>query len=81
MLLTKQENFKQQDSCAECFARALSRTANRSSLDIIDHTHQLGKFTVARPFFAQALGQTMTICCQVVLYLTFLTKTLISSNS
>ena len=44
------------------------------------HTN-LGKFTVARPFFAQALGQTMTICCQVVLYLTFLTKTLISSNS
>ena len=33
-------NFKQQHSCARCFAEVLSKTANRSSLDIIDHTNQ-----------------------------------------
>ena len=34
-------NFKQQHSCARCFAQVLSPTAIRSSLDILDHTNQL----------------------------------------
>ena len=34
----------------------------------------LGKFTVARPFFAKALGQTVRIFCQVVVFFTFLSK-------
>ena len=33
-------NFKQNHSYAECFPQLLSKTDNRSSLDIIDHTHQ-----------------------------------------
>ena len=32
-------NFKQEHSCARCFAQALSKTANRGSLDIIHQTH------------------------------------------
>ena len=33
-------NFKQQHSCARCFAEVLPKTANRSFLDIIDRTKQ-----------------------------------------
>ena len=32
-------NFKQQPSGARCFAQVLSKTANRSYLDVIDQTH------------------------------------------
>ena len=32
-------NFKQQPSGAGCFAEVVSKTANQSSLDIIDQTH------------------------------------------
>ena len=34
----------------------------------------LGKFTVARPFFAQALGETIRIFSRVFVFFTFLTK-------
>jgi len=34
----------------------------------------LGKFTVAQPFFAQALGRKVRILCQAVVFCTFLTK-------
>ena len=37
------------------------------------HTN-LGKFTVAFPFFGHALGQTVRIFCQVVAFITFLTN-------
>ena len=34
-------SFKQQRSGARCFPQVLSKTANRSSLDIIDQTHPI----------------------------------------
>ena len=88
MLLTKDANFKQNQSCAECFyvnfkqnhicaecfAQVLSKTANRRSLDIIDHTNQFRYIYSFAPFFAQTLGQTVKIFCQVVVFFTFLTK-------
>ena len=67
-------NFKQQYSCAECLTQVLSKTANRSSLDILTIHTNLGNFTAACPFFAQALGQTVRIFCQVVVFFTFFDK-------
>ena len=37
------------------------------------HTN-LGKFAAACPFFAQALGQTVRIFCQVVVFFRFFDK-------
>jgi len=33
-------NFQQQHSCERCFEQVLSKTANLSSFDIIDQTHE-----------------------------------------
>ena len=70
MLLTEDANFNQNQSCAECFdvdfkqnysctegfAQVLSKTANQSSLNIIDHTNQFRQIYSYGLSFAQALA-------------------------
>ena len=62
--------FKQQYSCARCFAEVLPKTANRSSLDIIDRQSNLGKFTVARPVSHKLQVKQL----ESFVFFTFLTK-------
>ena len=61
-------NFNQQHSYAGRCAQVLSNTANQSSLDIFYPTHQLRYIYSCALFFAQALGQTVRIFCQVVFH-------------
>ena len=64
-------NFKQQHSYSSCTEQVLSKTTNQSSLHIIYPTHQFRYIYSCALFFAQALGKTVRIFCQVVVYLEF----------
>ena len=59
-------NFEQQHGCSRCFLQILSKTANKSFLDITVHLHQLRKIFSCAPSFTQAIGQRVRTFCQVV---------------
>ena len=75
-------NFKENHSCAECFAHVFSQTANRSSLDIIDQTNQFRSvYKCVFSFYTSFRSKCENIlwgCCFVLL---FTQKTPISSIS
>ena len=64
----------QQHSYTRRFVQVLSKQANRSSLDIIDHTHQFRETFSCAPSFYTSLSQTVRIFFHVVVFFTFLTK-------
>ena len=61
-------NLEQQHKWTCCFPKVLSPTANPAFSDIFYPTHQLRYIYSCALFFAQALGQTVRIFCQVVFH-------------
>ena len=67
-------SFKQQHRCARFFAEVLSKKANGSSLDIIDHTNQQRKIYSCPPFFYTTFRSHCENIYQGVVFFTFLTE-------